>query len=167
MNGYTNQYLANTVLSASPEQLMLMLYDGAGRFLAQAIQAIEEGQVDKRAHFINKASAIVSEFAATLDRTQAPALAEDLTALYGYMLRRMMQANLKNDTEPLVEVKGLLADLRATWAEAIEINRAEQHQGAGAAKSVARAAATVTTLAAPVASAAAAMAAYKPLAVAM
>ena len=155
MNGYTNQYLANTVLSASPEQLMLMLYDGAGRFLAQAIQAIEEGQVDKRAHFINKASAIVSEFAATLDRTQAPALAEDLTALYGYMLRRMMQANLKNDTEPLVEVKGLLADLRATWAEAIEINRAEQHQSAGAAKSEA------------VASAAAAMAAYKPLAVAM
>jgi flagellar protein FliS len=169
MNGYTNQYLANTVLSASPEQLMLMLYDGAGRFLVQAIQAIEEGQVDKRAHFINKASAIVSEFAATLDRTQAPALAEDLTALYGYMLRRMMQANLKNDTEPLVEVKGLLADLRATWAEAIEINRAEQHQSAGAAKSeaVARAAAAVTTLAAPVASAAAAMAAYKPLAVEM
>ena len=169
MNGYTNQYLANTVLSASPEQLMLMLYDGAGRFLAQAIQAIEVGQVDKRAYFINKASAIVSEFAATLDRSQAPALAEDLTALYGYMLRRMMQANLKNDTEPLVEVKGLLADLRATWAEAIEINRAEQHQSAGAAKSeaVARAAAAVTTLAAPVASAAAAMAAYKPLAVAM
>lgn len=169
MNGYTNQYLANTVLSASPEQLLLLLYDGAGRFLAQAIQAIEVGQVDKRAYFINKASAIVSEFAATLDRSQAPALAEDLTALYGYMLRRMMQANLKNDTEPLVEVKGLLADLRATWAEAIEINRAEQHQSAGAAKSeaVARAAAAVTTLAAPVASAAAAMAAYKPLAVAM
>ena len=169
MNGYTNQYLANTVLSASPEQLLLLLYDGAGRFLAQAIQAIEVGQVDKRAYFINKASAIVSEFAATLDRSQAPALAEDLTALYGYMLRRMMQANLKNDAEPLVEVKGLLADLRATWAEAIEINRAEQHQSAGAAKSeaVARAAAAVTTLAAPVASAAAAMAAYKPLAVAM
>ena len=169
MNGYTNQYLANTVLSASPEQLLLMLYDGAGRFLAQAIQAIEEGRIEQRTHGINKASAIVTEFAATLDRSQAPALADDLTALYAYMLQRMMQANLKNDAEPLVEVKGLLADLRATWAEAIEINRAEQHQGAGAAKSVAvaRAAAAVTTLAAPVASAAAAMAAYKPLAVAM
>ena len=169
MNGYTNQYLANTVLSASPEQLLLMLYDGAGRFLAQAIQAIEDGRIEQRTNCINKASAIVAEFAATLDRSQAPALADDLTALYAYMLQRMMQANLKNDAEPLVEVKGLLADLRATWAEAIEINRAEQHQGAGAAKSVAvaRAAAAVTTLAAPVASAAAAMAAYKPLAVAM
>ena len=169
MNGYTNQYLANTVLSASPEQLLLMLYDGAGRFLAQAIQAIEDGRIEQRTNCINKASAIVAEFAATLDRSQAPALADDLTALYAYMLQRMMQANLKNDAEPLVEVKGLLADLRATWAEAIEINRAEQHQSAGAAKSeaVARAAAAVTTLAAPVASAAAAMAAYKPLAVAM
>ena len=169
MNGYTNQYLANTVLSASPEQLMLLLYDGAGRFLAQAIQAIEDGRIEQRTNCINKASAIVAEFAATLDRSQAPVLADDLTALYAYMLQRMMQANLKNDAEPLVEVKGLLADLRATWAEAIEINRAEQHQGAGAAKSeaVARAAAAVTTLAAPVASAAAAMAAYKPLAVAM
>ena len=169
MNGYTNQYLANTVLSASPEQLLLMLYDGAGRFLAQAIQAIEDGRIEQRTNCINKASAIVAEFAATLDRSQAPVLADDLTALYAYMLQRMMQANLKNDAEPLVEVKGLLADLRATWAEAIEINRAEQHQGAGAAKSVAvaRAAAAVTTLAAPVASAAAAMAAYKPLAVAM
>ena len=169
MNGYTNQYLANTVLSASPEQLLLMLYDGAGRFLAQAIQAIEDGRIEQRTNCINKASAIVAEFAATLDRSQAPVLADDLTALYAYMLQRMMQANLKNDAEPLVEVKGLLADLRATWAEAIEINRAEQHQSADAAKSeaVARAAAAVTTLAAPVASAAAAMAAYKPLAVAM
>ena len=169
MNGYTNQYLANTVLSASPEQLLLMLCDGAGRFLAQAIQAIEDGRIEQRTNCINKASAIVAEFAATLDRSQAPALADDLTALYAYMLQRMMQANLKNDAEPLVEVKGLLADLRATWAEAIEINRAEQHQSADAAKSeaVARAAAAVTTLAAPVASAAAAMAAYKPLAVAM
>ena len=167
MNGYTNQYLTNTVLSASPEQLMLMLYDGAGRFLAQAIQAIEDGRIEQRTHGINKASAIVTEFAATLDRSQAPALADDLTALYGYMLRRMMQANLKNDAEPLAEVKGLLADLRATWAEAIEINREEKRQAAGAAKTMARAAAAVTTLAAPVASAAAAMAAYKPLAVAL
>ena len=116
MNGYTNQYLANTVLSASPEQLLLLLYDGAGRFLAQAIQAIEVGQVDKRAYFINKASAIVSEFAATLDRSQAPALAEDLTALYGYMLRRMMQANLKNDVALLDEVEALLIELREAWA---------------------------------------------------
>ena len=170
MNGYTNQYLANTVLSASPEQLMLMLYDGAGRFLAQAIQAIEDGRIEQRTHGINKASAIVTEFAATLDRTQAPVLADDLTALYGYMLRRMMQANLKNDTEPLVEVKGLLADLRATWAQAIEINRAEKLQATGVTAAAPKAAAANAPMGGattPLASAAAAMAAYKPLAMAM
>lgn len=128
MKAYTNQYLENTVLSASPEQLMLMLYDGAGRFISQAIQAIDNGTADKRAYYINKASAIVSEFAATLDHTQDAKLAEDLDALYGYMLRRMMQANLKNDPAPLVEVKKMLADLRSTWAEAIEIKKRELHE---------------------------------------
>ena len=123
MNGYTNQYLANTVNSASPEQLMLMLYDGAIRFLAQAILAIEDNDIDKRAHFINKASAIISEFAATLDHSQDASLAENLDALYSYMLGRMQDATLKNDTQPLEEVKTMLSDLRTTWAEAIDLNK--------------------------------------------
>lgn len=123
MNGYTNQYLANTVNSATPEQLMLMLYDGAIRFLNLAMQAIENKQRDKRAHNINKASAIISEFAATLDHTQDANLAENLDALYSYMLTRLSDANLKNDTEPLEEVRTMLSDLRTTWAEAIELNK--------------------------------------------
>jgi flagellar protein FliS len=131
MNGYTNQYLANTVNSASPEQLMLMLYDGAIRFISLGIQAIENGLIDKRAYYINKTSAIVSEFAATLDHNQDAKLAEDLDALYGYMLSRMLEANLKNDTAPLVEVKKLLSDLRATWAQAITINKQELRESAG------------------------------------
>ena len=131
MNGYTNQYLANTVNSASPEQLMLMLYDGAIRFISLGIQAIENGLIDKRAYYINKTSAIVSEFAATLDHNQDAKLAEDLDALYGYMLSRMLEANLKNDTAPLLEVKKLLSDLRATWAQAITINKQELRESAG------------------------------------
>ena len=59
-------------------------------------------------------------------------LAEDLDALYSYMLKRMMDANLKNDTAPLVEVKQMLSDLRATWAQAIDINKQEQREAAGA-----------------------------------
>ena len=123
MNGYTNQYLANTVNSATPEQLMLMLYDGAIRFLNLAMQAIENKQIDKRAYNINKASAIISEFAATLDHSQSADLAENLDALYSYMLNRLLDANLKNDTEPLEEVKTMLSDLRTTWAQAIELNK--------------------------------------------
>ncbi|MBM9513150.1 flagellar export chaperone FliS [Desulfogranum marinum] len=123
MNGYTNQYLANTVNSASPEQLMLMLYDGAIRFLGMGIQAIEKEMIDKRAYYINKASAIISEFAATLDHSQDANLAENLDALYNYMLGRLQDANVNNDTEPLEEVKTMLSDLRGTWAQAIELNK--------------------------------------------
>ncbi|WP_035247287.1 flagellar export chaperone FliS [Desulfogranum mediterraneum] len=129
MNGYTNQYLANTVNAASPEQLMLMLYDGAIRFLGQAILAIENQMIDKRAHFINKASAIISEFAATLDHDQNAQLAEDLDALYSYMLGRLQDGNLHNDAEPLEEVKKMLRELRQTWAQAIEINKQNSQQG--------------------------------------
>ncbi|MCL2457573.1 MAG: flagellar export chaperone FliS [Desulfobulbus sp.] len=133
MNGYTNQYLATTVNSASPEQLMLMLYDGAIRFISLGVQAIENRVIDKRAYYINKASAIVAEFAATLDHNQNAQLAEDLDALYSYMLRRMLQANLKNDVAPLLEVKHLLSDLRATWAQAIELNKQEMREASCAA----------------------------------
>lgn len=135
MNGYANQYLANAVNSASPEQLMLMLYDGAIRFVSLAVQAIENGLLDKRAYYINKTSAIVSEFAATLDHSQNTKLAEDLDALYSYMLNRMMEANVKNDAAPLLEVKKMLSDLRGTWAQAIEINKQEMREtvGVGAA----------------------------------
>jgi len=128
MSEYTNQYLATTVNSASPEQLMLMLYDGAIRFLSLGIQAIDNGVIDKRAYYINRASAIVAEFAATLDHKQDARLAENLDALYDYMLRRMLQANLKNDPAPLREVKQLLTDLRITWAQAIELNKQEMRE---------------------------------------
>ncbi len=131
MKGYTNQYLATTVNSASPEQLMLMLYDGAIRFISLGIQAIDNGIVDKRAYYINKTSAIVSEFAATLDHGQNAKLAEDLDALYSYMLNRLLEANLKNDTAPLIEVRGMLSDLRTTWAQAIELNKKEMREAAG------------------------------------
>lgn len=131
MNGYANQYLANAVNSASPEQLMLMLYDGAIRFISLGIQAIENGLIDKRAYYINKTSAIVSEFAATLNHDMNPQLAEDLDALYAYMLNRMLEANLKNDPAPLIEVKDMLSGLRVTWAQAIEMNKQEQREAAG------------------------------------
>ena len=131
MNAYTNQYMVNTVNAASPEQLMLVLYDGAIRFVSLAIQAIENGVIDKRAYYINKTSAIISEFAATLDHSLNPKLAEDLDALYGYMLNRMMDANLKNNVEPLLEVKKLLSELRTTWAQAIESNKKELREASG------------------------------------
>lgn len=128
MNGYANQYLTNAVQSASQEQLMLMLYDGAIRFLNQAVQAIEQDTLDKRSYYINKASAIISEFAGSLDYNQDSELADNLNALYMYMLKLLMQANLHNEAEPLVEVKKLLSELRETWDIAIKQVQQENQQ---------------------------------------
>jgi len=126
MNSYTNNYLANQVNTASPEQLMLMLYDGAVRFASMAIKAIEDNTPDKRSYYINKTYAILAEFAATLDRNQDAGLAENLDALYHYMQQQLMEANLHNDPEPIAEVKAMLTDLRQTWAKAIEMDRQER-----------------------------------------
>ncbi len=127
MNSYTNNYLANQVNTASPEQLMLMLYDGAVRFASMAIKAIEDNTPDKRSYYINKTYAILAEFAATLDRNQDAGLADNLDALYHYMQQQLMEANLKNDPQPVHAVKKMLLDLRQTWAQAIEQEKQEKH----------------------------------------
>ncbi len=126
MNGYTNQYLTNQIASASPEQLLLMLYDGAIRFTTLAVKAIESNDIPKRAYYINKASAIISELDATLDHDQDANLAENLDALYHYMLKEFMNANKDNDPEPLKAIIKMLKELRETWAEAIALAKNEQ-----------------------------------------
>ena len=126
MNGYTNQYLANQIASASPEQLLLMFYDGAIRFTSLAMKAIEANDIPKRTYYINKASAIVAELNATLDRSQDAELAENLDALYAYMLNEYMNANRDNDPQPLQVIVKMLKELRETWAEAAAIYRQEQ-----------------------------------------
>jgi len=132
MNGYANNYLANQVATASPEQLLLMLYDGAIRFASLAVKAIEAGDIEKRAYYINKTSAIIGELDATLDFDVDPNLAENLDALYHYMLRQLIDGNLGNRAQPVHEVIDMLRDLRQTWAEAIQITRQSAGEQASA-----------------------------------
>ncbi len=128
MTGYTNQYLANQVNTASPEQLLLMFYDGAIRFSALAVLAIEKQNIEKRNYYINKASAILSELSATLNHDINSIIAEDLDALYSYMLSELTNANMHNDPQPIVEVKKMLDELRKTWKQAIEMNNQEKNK---------------------------------------
>ncbi len=125
MNAY-NQYQENQIMSASPEQILLMLYDGAVRFCRQAISGIEENDLDKTHRGIRNSMAIVAEFSNSLDHAIGGKIADDLEALYDFMIRELLQANLQKDIEKLKVVERLLLDLRATWSEAIEINSQEQ-----------------------------------------
>jgi flagellar protein FliS len=124
---YSNNYLENQVATASKEQLLIMFYDGAIRFARQAQQAIADGNIEQRNYGIQKSTAIIAELSATLDHEIGGEIALNLASLYDYMMREMQQANLKNDAKPLEIVIDLLSDLRETWIQAIEIDKAAKH----------------------------------------
>lgn len=124
MNAY-GQYQQNQILSASPEQILLMLYDGAIRFTRQAIYGLEEENITLFHHGIKKSLAIISEFSNSLDHSVGGEIAENLDALYNFMIRELTLANLHKDIEKLRVVDRLLVDLRATWGEAVEINKGQ------------------------------------------
>lgn len=126
MNAYMNQYQQNQIDTASREQILIMLYDGAIRFCRQALDAMESGNDKLKREKISRALAIVTEFSNTLDREIGGEIAENLDALYHFMIRELTSANLQNDSEKITVVIGLLCELRETWMQAIEIARQEQ-----------------------------------------
>jgi len=126
MNAYMNQYQQNQINTASPETILIMLYDGAVRFARQAMHGIDEDDTVKRREGISRCMAIITEFSNTLDHEIGGEIADNLDALYHFMIRELVQVNLHNDLEKLKVVEGLLVDLRQTWVQAIEINRKEQ-----------------------------------------
>ncbi|MBU0945817.1 MAG: flagellar export chaperone FliS [Proteobacteria bacterium] len=127
MNPYAaqQQYTNNLISTASPEQLLLMLYNGAIRFIRQAITASDNNNQIEKLGRISKAFAIIVEFSNTLNHDIGGEIAADLDALYQFMMRELNKARNETDGKSLKTVEGLLIDLRDTWAEAIEINRKE------------------------------------------
>jgi len=120
--GYARTYRTNAVLTASPGQLVLMLYDGALRALALARTALERPEHDvPRIQVINqqllKAQAIISELQSGLNFEQGGEVASTLNSVYDYYNRRLFEANLRKQVAPVVEVERLLGELRAGWAE--------------------------------------------------
>ncbi|WP_324780798.1 flagellar export chaperone FliS [Thiobacillus sedimenti] len=117
-HAYANVGLETGVASASPHRLIVMLYEGAELSVRLAIQHIEQGDLAKKSAAISKASAIILEgLRAALDRKQGGEIAEQLDALYDYMLKRLALAHLNNQTAPLEEVLGLLRELRDAWQQ--------------------------------------------------
>jgi len=127
MNMHSNDYLRNQIETASKEQLLLMFYDGAIRFVSQAKHAVANDDIEGRSYGIGKASAIIAELSATLDHKIGGKIAEDLDALYAFMLNELNMANIHNDSNRLETVEKMLVDLRQTWAQAIQIYKQELH----------------------------------------
>jgi len=128
-NAYARTYRANSVLTASPGQLVLMLYDGALKSLAIAREAFSRHEDDmSRIEIINvqlqKAQAILYELQSGLNLQQGGEFAQTLNRLYEYHNRRLLEANLRKKVEPVVEVERLIGELREAWAEMLSKNDA-------------------------------------------
>ncbi len=119
-NAY-NQYKENSIFTASPEELTLMLYNGLVKFIMRGMDSIEKREIQEANTNIIKAQNIVSEFMNTLDMQYE--LSASLNSIYDYMLRRLIDANVAKDKEILEEVLGFAKILRDTWEQAMKITR--------------------------------------------
>ena len=117
------QYNKNKVLTASPQELTLMLYDGAIKFNNIAIAAIEENDVQKAHVNIMKVQRIIEEFQMTLDFKYE--VANDFNNVYNYIMQRLREANMNKDKEILEEVSTHLHTMRDTWKEAMRLAAAK------------------------------------------
>lgn len=124
-----NPYAAYTnskIMTASPAELTLMLYDGAIKFCNIAVKGIEENDIEKAHTNIVKAQRIIEEFRNTLDRKYP--VAEDFDRVYEYLLRRLFEANVQKDAEIIEEVLKHLRTMRDTWKEVMRLNATGQTQ---------------------------------------
>lgn len=129
MNAATtaNAYKRQQIMTASPQELTLMLYNGAIRFVSESLLAIERRDLEK-AHIANmRAQNIVREFIVTTDRKQE--IAKSWLQIDEYILHCLVQGNIKKDPARLQEAKRLLTEFRDAWLQAMRQLRPEKNSG--------------------------------------
>jgi flagellar protein FliS len=117
IHGAQNAYLEAAMTSASPVQLVALLYQAGEDAARAALRHLEQGDIAARSQQISKASMVLLELAASLDHSRGGQLSRRLAGLYRYMLERLTQANLEQKAEPLCEVLSLLETLGSAWRE--------------------------------------------------
>ncbi len=121
MNAYATSshasYRESAILTAPPEQLVIMLYDGCHRFLLQAIAAMREGSSAEAGERLGRATAIIDELQCTLDMS-AGDVAERLAGIYVFSRRHLAEGLCERDPEKLEQVDRLLRQLREAWSQA-------------------------------------------------
>ena len=111
-------FRSNKIMTASPAQLTLMLYDGAIKFCNLAIMGIEQKDMNKAHTNIRKVENIVQEFRSSLNFKYP--VAQDFENVYKYIYDRLVEANIHKDKEILEEILGHLRTMRNTWEEVMK-----------------------------------------------
>lgn len=115
------QYQNSKILTASPAELTLMLYDGAIKFGNMAIQAMNEKDVQKSHTNIVKVERIIEEFRCTLNRDYP--VSQDFDNVYVYLLQRLLECNISKNPEIMEEIVSHLRSMRETWVEVMKKNK--------------------------------------------
>ncbi len=111
-----NKYLQTSVQTATPAQLLIMLYDGAIRFCKKAIDSIQKKDYQSAHNNLSRAQDIIYEFMETLDHSLP--LSKNLMQLYEYFLHRLVEANIQKNEQAAAEVLQYLIELKETWVQA-------------------------------------------------
>lgn len=119
-----NAYKQNSVTTASPGELTLMLYNGCLKFLGKAKLAIQEKNIQEKNNNLQRSQAIIAELMSTLNMDID--ISKQMLPLYEYMNHRLVEANIQNDVAIIEEVEDLVTEFRDTWKEVIRINRQQQ-----------------------------------------
>jgi flagellar protein FliS len=110
-------YQANDILTAPPGRLVVLLYDGASRFLRQAATAMRAGELSRANTALQRGEAIIAELLTTLDYERGGQIAAALRDLYLFFLRELNAARLRRSPERIDTVSTLLTELRTAWAQ--------------------------------------------------
>ena len=110
-------YRESAILTAPPEQLVIMLYDGIHRFLLQAVGAMRDGRIAEAGERLGRATAIIDELQCTLDLSVG-AVAERLSGIYVFCRRHLAEGLCEREPEKLERVDALLRELREAWSQA-------------------------------------------------
>ncbi|HEY4561134.1 MAG TPA: flagellar export chaperone FliS [Lysobacter sp.] len=135
INAYASQYrqtaVSSAVLDADPHRLVALMFNGVRERLQLAAACIDAGNVARKGQAITEASTIVGHLDGSLNMEAGGEIAQNLSALYEYVQRRLLQANVTNDASILVECDGLIADIESAWS-AIAPGAAPARMAAGA-----------------------------------
>lgn len=115
-----NDYQKNAILTASPAELTLMLYEGAIKFCNIALIGIEKNDMEKVNTNLKKAQAIITELRITLDHKYP--VWEDFDRVYDYIYRQLLDANIKKDPEIIEDALKYIREMRDTWKEVMRLN---------------------------------------------
>ncbi len=124
VNAAAEAYKRQQIMTATPEALTLMLYNGCLKFMDEGIKALEAKDYEQANTSIQKAENIISEFRITLNMDYE--ISHQLMPLYNYCYDRLVSGNIKSDVSQIEEARGIISELRDAWVQAMKKARQEK-----------------------------------------